>query len=130
MKGRNLKKEEIAGIAMDIKDGKSLAQVMLSWDCGHATVERVKTAVKLIERCASGFEIYNAVDDHKITNAMADYVTDEIERLYAEEKKAEEAVVDDTANPVHNTDFSINEVGYTLMRIETLLEEILKVWKV
>lgn len=28
-----------------------------------------------------------------------------------------------------NTDFSINEIGYTLMQIEALLKELLKVWK-
>lgn len=130
MKGRNFKEKEIAGIAMDIKAGNSLAQIMLSWECGHETVRRVKNAVELIDRRASIYEICNAVEEYRITNVMADFVTNEIERLTAEEKKIEEVAVDDTANPVHSSDFSINEIGYTLMRIETLLEEILKVWKV
>lgn len=133
MKGRHIKKDEVAGIAMDIEAGKSLPQIMLSWDCGHETVRRVKTALKLIDSRASIREIYDARNAERITTVMADFVNSEIARLIAEEeeaKKIEEVVVDDTAEPVHNTDFSINEIGYTLMRIETLLEEILKVWKV
>lgn len=130
MKGRHFDQNDIAGIAMDIEAGKSLPQIMLSWDCGHETVRRVKNAIKLIDSRAKISDVCAAVEAYHITNVMADFVVNEIERLTAEEKKNEEVVVDDTTNPVHNTDFSINEIGYTLMRIETLLEEILKVWKV
>lgn len=130
MKGRNLKEKDIAGIAMDIKDGKSLPQIMLSWDCGYETVRRVKNAIKLIDSRAKISDVCAAVETYHITNVMADFVVNEIERLTAEEKKNEEVVVDNTADPVHSSDFSINEIGYTLMRIESLLEEILKVWKV
>lgn len=136
MKGRHIKKDEVAGIAMDIKAGKLLPQIMLSWDCGHETVRRVKTALELIDSRASAREIYDARNAERITTVMADFVNAEIARLIAEEEEAKKKKFDETVfanNAIgleKDSDFSINEVGYTLMRIETLLEEILKVWKV
>lgn len=103
---------------------------MLSWDCGHATVERVKNALKLIEHRASIGEICAAVEEHKITNVMADYAVDEIKRLYEEEQKLAEHVFENNAIDLEkSSDFTINEIGYTLMSIESLLEELLKAWK-
>lgn len=132
--GKHIKPEEITGIVRDIQEGKKYTEVMCSWDISHSTLCRIRVAMKLVERRATTKEIYEHLSKFSISAPLADWVTEEIDRIKREEEEAasvaksamvelENAAVE-SARRVLNPD----EIIYSLMRIEDLLGKLLACW--
>ena len=132
--GKHIKPEEVAGIVRDIQDGKKYTEIMYSWDISYSTFCRMRVAMKLVEKRATPEEIYAHISNFSISATIADWVTEEIDRIKREEEEAarvaENAIVElenaavESARRVLNPD----EIIYSLMRIEDLLGKMLECW--
>lgn len=132
--GRHLKHDEITGIMHDIAAGKSEVEIMCSWDISYSSMRRCLVAARLVKKRATFEEIRKAVATYVISSTIAEWVTEEIDRIKREEEEkasvAENAMVAleneavDSARRVLNPD----EIIYSLMRIEELLGKLLVCW--
>lgn len=127
---KQLNKNTFLQILNDIEARKSMGDIMAHNDVGYETIRRCKRALKCInaDNVDGVNELYYT---NSITSPMAQYAKDEIYKRRDEAKqlqKQKESQKQTECEKPENKPKE-NEMLYTLMNIEALLEKLVKLWE-
>ena len=125
---KQINKNTFLQILNDIEAGKSTGDIMVNNSVGYETVMRCKRALKCInaDNVDGVNELYYT---NLITSPMAQYAKDEIYKRRDEAKQLQKQKESQKQTECEKPENKPNEMLYTLMNIEALLEKLVKLWE-
>ena len=125
---KHISKNTFLQILNDIEARKSMGDIMVQNGVGYETIMRCKRALKCINA-----DNVNGINElyytNSITSPMAQYAKDEIYKRRDEAKQLQKQKESQKQTECEKPENKPNEMLYTLMNIETLLEKLVKLWE-
>ena len=125
---KKINKNTFLQILNDIESGKSMGDIMVNNSVGYETIMRCKRALK----CINADNVYGVNElnyTNLITSSIAQYAKDEIYKRRDEAKQLQKQKESQKQTECEKPENKPNEMLYTLMNIEALLEKLVKLWE-